>query len=119
VLGFEALIRCRDEHGQTIEPDVFIPIAEETGLIATIDNWVLHEACLACRRWNESRHETLSVSVNLSARQFHSNDLEQWISRVVGRIAQPEDIGETYVYLAKNGFTTGTTVIIDGGAHLV
>jgi NAD(P)-dependent dehydrogenase (short-subunit alcohol dehydrogenase family) len=37
----------------------------------------------------------------------------------VGRIAQPEDIGETYVYLAKNGFTTGTTVIIDGGAHLV
>ncbi|SEB49995.1 SDR family oxidoreductase [Paenibacillus sp. GP183] len=37
----------------------------------------------------------------------------------VGRIAQAEDIGETYVYLAKNGFTTGTTVIIDGGAHLV
>jgi NAD(P)-dependent dehydrogenase (short-subunit alcohol dehydrogenase family) len=37
----------------------------------------------------------------------------------VGRIAQPEDIGETYVYLAKNGFTTGTTVIIDGGAHLI
>lgn len=37
----------------------------------------------------------------------------------VGRIAQPQDIAESYVYLAKNGFTTGTVVIIDGGAHLV
>ncbi|MCM3587769.1 SDR family oxidoreductase [Mesobacillus maritimus] len=37
----------------------------------------------------------------------------------VGRIAKPEDIAETYVYLAKNGFTTGTSVLIDGGAHLV
>lgn len=37
----------------------------------------------------------------------------------VRRIAQPEDIAETYVYLAKNGFTTGTSVLIDGGAHLV
>ncbi|OIK08505.1 SDR family oxidoreductase [Bacillus sp. MUM 13] len=37
----------------------------------------------------------------------------------VGRVAQPEDIAETYVYLAKNGFTTGTSVLIDGGAHLI
>lgn len=37
----------------------------------------------------------------------------------VGRIAQPEDIAQSYVYLAKNGFTTGTVVLIDGGAHLV
>jgi NAD(P)-dependent dehydrogenase (short-subunit alcohol dehydrogenase family) len=37
----------------------------------------------------------------------------------VGRVAQPEDIAATYVYLAKNGFTTGTSVLIDGGAHLI
>lgn len=37
----------------------------------------------------------------------------------VGRVAQPEYIAETYVYLAKNGFTTETSVLIDGGAHLV
>ncbi|PLS18144.1 short chain dehydrogenase [Bacillus sp. M6-12] len=37
----------------------------------------------------------------------------------VGRIAQPRDIAESYVYLAKNGFTTGTAVLIDGGAHLI
>ncbi|RFU63853.1 SDR family oxidoreductase [Peribacillus glennii] len=37
----------------------------------------------------------------------------------VGRVAQPEDIAQTYVYLAQNGFTTGTSVLIDGGAHLV
>jgi NAD(P)-dependent dehydrogenase (short-subunit alcohol dehydrogenase family) len=37
----------------------------------------------------------------------------------VGRIAQPQDIAESYVYLAKNGFTTGTVVLIDGGAHLI
>jgi NAD(P)-dependent dehydrogenase (short-subunit alcohol dehydrogenase family) len=37
----------------------------------------------------------------------------------VGRVAQPEDIAESYIYLAKNGFTTGTVVLIDGGAHLI
>jgi NAD(P)-dependent dehydrogenase (short-subunit alcohol dehydrogenase family) len=37
----------------------------------------------------------------------------------VGRIAQPQDIAESYVYLAKNGFTTGTAVLIDGGAHMI
>ncbi|WP_409305826.1 SDR family oxidoreductase [Peribacillus sp. SCS-155] len=37
----------------------------------------------------------------------------------VGRIAKPEDIAQTYVYLAKNGFTTGTSVLVDGGAHLI
>jgi diguanylate cyclase (GGDEF)-like protein/PAS domain S-box-containing protein len=83
VLGFEALIRCRDELGQTIAPDVFIPTAEETGLIVTIDDWILREACLACRKWNETAHETLSVSVNLSAVQFNSNDLEQRISDIL------------------------------------
>ncbi|WP_419888340.1 SDR family oxidoreductase [Neobacillus niacini] len=37
----------------------------------------------------------------------------------VGRVAQPKDIAVTYVYLVKNGFTTGTSVLIDGGAHLI
>lgn len=37
----------------------------------------------------------------------------------VGRVAQPKDIAETYVYVAKNGFTTGTSVLIDGGTHRI
>jgi diguanylate cyclase (GGDEF)-like protein len=94
VSGFEALIRCRDEHGQTIAPDVFIPTAEETGLIVTIDDWILREACLACRGWNETIHETLSVSVNLSARQFHSGDLVQRISRVLLETGVPPHLLE-------------------------
>ncbi|MBG9546787.1 SDR family oxidoreductase [Cytobacillus firmus] len=50
-------------------------------------------------------------------RQTLFNDIAQQLP--VGRIAKPEDIAETYVYLAKNGFTTGTAVLSDGGAHLV
>ncbi|MGD6901348.1 SDR family oxidoreductase [Bacillus infantis] len=50
-------------------------------------------------------------------RQALFNDIAQQLP--VGRIAKPDDIAETYVYLAKNGFTTGTAVLIDGGARLV
>ncbi|PLT32152.1 SDR family oxidoreductase [Bacillus sp. V5-8f] len=50
-------------------------------------------------------------------RQAMYNQIGQQLP--VGRVAQPEDIAQTYVYLAENGFTTGTSVLIDGGAHLV
>ncbi|MDI7743390.1 SDR family oxidoreductase [Lysinibacillus fusiformis] len=50
-------------------------------------------------------------------RQDMYNEIAQQLP--VGRVAQPKDIAETYVYLAKNGFTTGISVLIDGGAHLI
>lgn len=72
IVGFEALLRWHHpEHGLTAPAD-FIPIAEETGLIFAIDQWVLREACRQLRAWQIEQviGSNVSISVNLSARQF-------------------------------------------------
>jgi diguanylate cyclase (GGDEF)-like protein/PAS domain S-box-containing protein len=70
--GFEALLRWRHPERGMISPADFIPVAEETGLIVPVGQWVLREACLQMRRWRNlySGTSNLSVSVNLSGKQF-------------------------------------------------
>jgi diguanylate cyclase (GGDEF)-like protein/PAS domain S-box-containing protein len=77
VVGFEALLRWHHPDLGTVEPDRFIPIAEETGLIIPIGRWVLHEACRTVARWHRDhpQHHRLSMAVNVSARQLACPDL--------------------------------------------
>ena len=85
LIGFEALVRWQHPERGTIPPDRFIAVAEETGSIVHIGQWVLLEACIQMKRWQEiyASETPLSISVNLSARQFgHSNLLEQ-ITRIL------------------------------------
>ncbi len=85
ISGFEALARWKHaEHGQ-ISPNQFIPVAEETGLIIPIGEWILREACTQTRRWQElyPSEEPLSISVNLSAKQFAQPDLIERIEQVL------------------------------------
>jgi diguanylate cyclase (GGDEF)-like protein/PAS domain S-box-containing protein len=72
ICGFEALVRWRHPERGLILPSDFIPIAEETGLIIQIDRWVLKQACLQMRRWQEALPVTrrMKISVNLSCKQF-------------------------------------------------
>ena len=72
ICGFEALVRWRHPGRGLISPSEFIPIAEETGLVMQIDRWVLKQACLQMRRWQESLPVTkrMKISVNLSCKQF-------------------------------------------------
>lgn len=74
-VGVEALVRWQKEDGQLIPPSDFIPLAEETGLIVPIGNWVLQEACRVRKIWLEQGITQLVMAVNLSARQFHEEDL--------------------------------------------
>lgn len=76
IVSFEALVRWdRPGHGR-VQPDSFIPVAEESGLIVRLGRWVLSEACAEARRWPPNRvGEMLGVSVNLSARQLADPDL--------------------------------------------
>ena len=79
LVGVEALLRWNSPELGSISPVQFIPIAEETGLIVSIGEWVLRESCLQVRRWIDELGCEIPVAVNLSARQFTQKDLLQTI----------------------------------------
>ena len=72
--GAEALLRWPQNEHRLMSPSEFIPIAEDTGLIIPLGEWVLLEACSQAQAW-QARHPGLRISVNLSARQFRQKDL--------------------------------------------
>ena len=85
IYGVEALIRWRDAELGLIPPGEFIGLAEETGLIVPIGEWVLENACAQARRWHTGGFPNLSVAINLSARQFRDDKLTQTIARQIER----------------------------------
>ncbi len=78
ISGAEALVRWRHPELGLVEPARFIPLAEASGVIAPIGEWVLHVACEQVRRWRDQGLD-LRVGVNVSARQFREGDLAQRI----------------------------------------
>lgn len=75
ISGLEALVRWEHPAQGLVSPDDFVPLLEETGLIVSVGEWVLHNACAQYRRWRESGFPALRVSVNVSARQFREHSL--------------------------------------------
>src|SRR6185295_17023473 len=82
IVGAEALLRWHDEEHGEIAPQVFIPLAEESGLIHVLGDWVLKTAAEQCAAWRKAGLE-LKVSINLSGRQFYRDDLAQRILEIV------------------------------------
>lgn len=85
ITGFEALIRWNHPKRGIVGSDVFIPIAEETGMIIQIGKWVLKEACRQIKIWQNKfkTDKPLTVSVNISGRQFSHPKLIKHISKIV------------------------------------
>ncbi len=93
VSGMEALLRWNNPQLGSVPPLRFIPVAEETGLIVPIGEWVLAEACAQNRRWRDSGLKHVPISVNLSARQFRTRDLGGTLVKIiVGAGMAPHDV---------------------------
>jgi len=89
LVGFEALLRWSHPKRGVISPDKFVPIAEETGLIVPLGNWVLDEACRQLAVWRRSGHSNLRVAVNVSTVQFERQDWMQTISETLKKNGVP------------------------------
>jgi diguanylate cyclase (GGDEF)-like protein/PAS domain S-box-containing protein len=80
--GMEALVRWSRD-GEVIQPDKFIPVAEENGLIVRLGEWVLQEACRQNSRWQREGLAPLQVSVNISARQLRDSDFVEKVEKAL------------------------------------
>jgi diguanylate cyclase (GGDEF)-like protein len=87
IVGAEALVRWKDPELGLVSPAEFIPLAEETGLIVPIGNWVSKTACAQTKQWHSEGFDCLGISVNLCARQFQEQDL---VSTVIEILEQSE-----------------------------
>jgi len=94
VLAFEALLRWRDTTGAVIPPRQIIPLAEQSGLILEIGEWILDEACRRCSAWNSGRSRTIPVAVNVSALQLRSPDFAATVRAALERARLPAHLLE-------------------------
>ncbi|WP_010282869.1 sensor domain-containing protein [Bacillus timonensis] len=75
VTSFEALLRWRHPVLGFVSPAEFIPVAEDTGLILSIGEWIIHKVCRNLKQWNESGYGPVSIGINLSPKQFQQPEL--------------------------------------------
>lgn len=90
IVGAEALVRWKNAQGQLISPREFIPLAEDTGLVVGIGEWVMGQACRDAKAWFDLGFR-LPVSVNLSPRQFRQDDLVDTVAAILKQSGLPTD----------------------------
>jgi EAL domain-containing protein (putative c-di-GMP-specific phosphodiesterase class I) len=93
VVGVEALLRWRDPERGLISPGEFIPLAEETGLMLPIGEWVLDAACRQAMDWH-SAGQGVRMAVNISPRQFEQQDIVGLVRRTLNETDLPADLLE-------------------------
>lgn len=89
IVGAEALVRWQDPQEGLISPARFIPVAESSGVIGPLGEWVLHEACRQGREWLDEGLPPLTIAVNVSPRQFHLTDLVDSVGQALTQTGFP------------------------------
>ncbi|MEH2415681.1 putative bifunctional diguanylate cyclase/phosphodiesterase [Nostoc sp.] len=116
ILGFEALLRWQHPERGLLNPADFIPLAEETGLIFSIGNWALHEACRQMQAWRVSHDSNFleKISVNLSLKQFYQPNLIEQIRQILHSTGLDADtllVDITENVIMENGNKAAATLL--------
>jgi EAL domain-containing protein (putative c-di-GMP-specific phosphodiesterase class I) len=136
VRSCEALLRCFDDNVQPVSPAVFIPVAEQSGLINHIGDWVIDAACKQLQAWQGTALERIRIDINLSGKQLDNQDLADHIlktlrmynlnpsqlglelteNEVIGRdgeqIGQLERLKKAGVHISVDDFGTGYSSLV-------
>lgn len=91
ISGCEALLRWHHPDLGLVSPAHFIPIAEDSGLIVSIGDWVLRTACTQARAWMDAGLPSVCVAVNISVRQFLQQDVVAWVARTLQETGLPPE----------------------------
>ena len=123
IIAVEALVRWSTGDSGVVMPGDFIPLAEETGLISEIGEWVLHEACRQNREWQDRGLATRRMAVNLSARQFTDKGFLDSVTRVLKDTGLDPcwfelEITESQVMRQTEGMILLLTRLSEMGVHL-
>ena len=110
-VGAEALLRWEHPERGLIGPDQFIPLAEETGLIVPIGEWVIRNACRQLKRWMDRGLPPMLIAVNVSARQFRQSNIIQLVSDILLETGLPPELLELEI--------TESTIMNDVEAAIV
>jgi len=89
LLGFEALVRWQSPSRGMVAPAEFIPLAEESGLIVPLGNWVIDRACRQLVAWRARFGEIVPISINVSAQQFAHSDVREIVANAIKRYGLP------------------------------
>tara|TARA_R110002095_G_scaffold145253_4_gene125692 strand:- start:6692 stop:9148 length:2457 start_codon:yes stop_codon:yes gene_type:complete len=111
VLSFEALIRWDDETLGRVPPDLFIPIAEENGLIIPISRWVLNETCLQIREWIDAGYSDVLVGINMSGIHLSQPGVVVEMQSCLQRYSLPP--ASIYIELTETAIIEGKELVIE------
>ncbi|MBO4916145.1 MAG: EAL domain-containing protein [Oscillospiraceae bacterium] len=92
IVGAESLVRWKKSDGQMVSPGVFVPVLERYGFVTDLDKYVWEEVCAWQRRWIDSGHTALPVSVNVSQIDIFSIDVPEYFDSLISKYSLPSDV---------------------------
>lgn len=110
IVGVEALLRWHIPDRGMISPAVFIPLAEQTGLINPIGEWVLETACRQCKMWKDQGISALRMAVNVSVNQLHNPDFVQQVENVLRKTGLPP--GDLELEITESAVSSNVDAVV-------
>ncbi|WP_067982960.1 putative bifunctional diguanylate cyclase/phosphodiesterase [Neptuniibacter pectenicola] len=104
IVSSEALLRWTTKKGETIGPDEFIPIAENSGQIIDIGNWVLQQACQQCKIWHDAGATHHAMAINVSSHQLKDPQFSKRLSDILTRLSLPAAL--IHIEITENSIIT-------------